>query len=46
MTTFNEIFKSSFLENVTAVSPIDAVLALVLAFAIGVFIFFVYKRTF
>lgn len=46
MTTFNDIFKSSFLENVTAVSLIDMSIALVLAFALGLFIFFVYKRTF
>ena len=43
---FNDIFKSSFLENVTAVSLLDMALALVLAFAIGLFIFFVYKKTF
>lgn len=44
--TFNDIFKSSFLQNVTAVSLIDMVLALVLAFCLGVFIFFVYKKTY
>ena len=44
--TFNDIFKSSFLENVTSVSPLDIVLALVLAFGLGVFIFFVYKKTY
>jgi len=43
---FGDIFKSSFLENVSAVSVIDIVLALVLAFGIGVFIFFVYKKTY
>ena len=32
MTTFNDIFKSSFLENVTSVSILDMVIALVLAF--------------
>ncbi len=46
MTTFNDIFKSSFLENVTSVSVLDMVIALVLAFLIGVFISFVYKKTF
>ena len=40
--TFSDIFKSSFLENVTAVSPLDMVLTIVLAFGIGLFIFFVY----
>ncbi|MBR1477468.1 MAG: DUF4956 domain-containing protein [Lachnospiraceae bacterium] len=44
--TFNDIFKSNFLENVTSVSPLDMVLALVLAFAVGMFIFLVYKRTY
>ena len=44
--TFSDIFKSSFLENVTAVSPLDMVLTIVLAFGIGLFIFFVYKKTY
>ena len=44
--TFNDIFKSSFLENVTSISVLDMVLAMVLAFAIGLFIFFVYKKTY
>ena len=44
--TFNDIFKSSFIENVTAVSVLDIVLAMVLAFAIGLFIFFIYKKTY
>ncbi len=44
--TFNDIFKSSFLENVTAVSLTDMALALVLSFCLGLFIFFVYKKTY
>lgn len=44
--TFNDIFKSSFLENVTSISVLDMVIAMVLAFAIGLFIFFVYKKTY
>ena len=44
--TFNDIFKSSFLENVTNVSVVDMVLTLLLAFALGLFIYFVYKKTF
>lgn len=44
--TFNDIFKSSFLENVTAVSLFDMTLALVLAFGLGMFIFLVYKKTY
>ena len=46
MTNFNDIFKSSFLENVTSVSLLDMLITLVLAFGIGLFIFFVYKKTF
>lgn len=44
--TFQDIFKSSFLENVTSVSLLDMALALVLAFGLGLFIYFVYKKTF
>ena len=44
--TFSDIFKSSFLENVTAISPLDMLLTIGIAFAIGLFIFFIYKRTY
>jgi len=44
--SFSDIFKSSFLENVTAVSFLDMALALVLSFGVGMFIFFVYKKTY
>lgn len=44
--TFNDIFKSGFLENVGSVSAFDMAVALLLAFGLGMFIFFVYKRTF
>ncbi len=44
--TFNDIFKSSFLENVTSISILDMALAMVLAFAIGMFIFLIYKKTY
>ncbi len=44
--TLSDIFKSSFLENVTSVSVLDMVLAMVLAFAIGLFIFLIYKKTY
>lgn len=44
--TFQDIFKSSFLENVGSVSAFDMALALVLAFGLGMFIFLVYKKTF
>lgn len=46
MLTFKDIFKSSFLEKAAEFSILDAALAMVLAFAIGLFIFFVYKKTF
>lgn len=44
--TFNDIFKSSFLENIASVSILDMMIALVLAFGLGMFIFLVYKKTF
>lgn len=46
MTTFNDIFQSSFLENVTAISLFDMILTIVLSFGIGLFIFLVYKKTY
>ena len=45
-TNFSDIFKSGFLNNISSVSYVDIIVALVLAFAIGLFIFFVYKKTF
>lgn len=44
--TFQDIFKSDFLENITSVSLLDMAIALILAFGIGVFIFLIYKKTF
>ena len=44
--TFQDIFKSSFLENVNAISVLDMALALILAFALGLFIFFIYKKSY
>lgn len=44
--SFSDIFKSSFLENITGVSLPDMGIALILAFAVGLFIFFVYKKTY
>ena len=44
--TFQDIFKSSFLENVSSVSILDMAIALVLAFGLGLFIFLVYKKTY
>lgn len=43
---FNDIFKSNFLENITSVSVLDMVVAIVLAFGLGMFIFLVYKKTY
>ncbi len=44
--TFQDIFKSSFLENAASFSALDFVIAMGLAFVIGLFIFVVYKKTF
>lgn len=44
--SFGDIFKSSFLENVNSVSVLDMIITLVLSFAIGLFIFMVYKKTY
>lgn len=44
--TFNDIFKSSFLENITSVSLFDMAISLILAFGLGLFIFLIYKKTF
>lgn len=46
MNTFQDILKSSFIEKMTSFSPLDMVTALALAFTIGLFIFYVYKKTF
>ncbi len=44
--TFNDIFKSNFIEKVSSFSPLDMVIALAVSFALGLFIFYVYKKTF
>ena len=44
--TFNDIFKSSFLENVASVSILDMVLVMALSFALGLFIYLIYKKTY
>ena len=46
MTNFSDIFKSSFLENMTSVSMVDMLITLLLAFGVGLFIFLVYKKTY
>lgn len=44
--TFQDIFKSGFLENVASISLLDMAIALVLALLLGLFIFFVYKKSY
>lgn len=44
--TFNDIFKSSFLENVTTFSFLDMCIAMAFAFVVGLFVFLIYKKTF
>ena len=43
---FHDIFKSSFLENVSSISVLDMLLTIVLSFGIGLFIFLIYKKTY
>lgn len=43
--TFNDIFKSSFLENVTEFSILDTILGMATALVAGLFIFLIYKKT-
>ncbi len=44
--TFSDIFSSNFLENVTSFSVVDMVIAMALAFCLGMFIYYVYRKTF
>jgi uncharacterized membrane protein YhiD involved in acid resistance len=46
MTEFSDIFKSNFLEKTSTFSLTDSIIGLVVAFAIGLFIYTVYKKTF
>ena len=43
--TFNDIFKSSFLESVSTFSVTDTLLGMVFALLVGLFIFVIYKKT-
>ena len=43
--TFNDIFKSSFLENVSEFSILDTLIGLAVALVIDLFIFIIYKKT-
>ena len=44
--SFSDVFKSSFLENISEFSVIDTLIALVFALILGLFIFVIYKKTF
>ncbi|SFU59694.1 DUF4956 domain-containing protein [Butyrivibrio sp. M55] len=44
--SFNDIFKSSFLESVTQFSVVDTLIGMAFALAIGLFIYLIYKKTF
>ena len=44
--TFNDIFKSSFLESVSEFSAVDVLLGMLVSVIIGLFIFVIYKKTF
>jgi len=45
-TTFDDIFKSSFLEKSSSFSLIDSLIGMTAAFLIGLFIYWIYKTTF
>ncbi|UOQ84358.1 DUF4956 domain-containing protein [Gracilibacillus salinarum] len=45
-TNFSDIFKSSFLENTASFSIVDLLLGMGISFLVGLFIYFVYKKTF
>ena len=44
--TFQDIFKSSFLENIASISILDMAISMVLAFLLGLFVFFIYKKSY
>ncbi len=44
--TFQDIFKSGFLENIAGISLPDMAIALLLAFLMGLFILFIYKKSY
>ncbi len=43
--SFNDIFKSSFLENISEFSILDTIIGLVVALLVALFIFVIYKKT-
>lgn len=44
--TFSDVFKNKFLNQFAVTSPLEYVLALVFAIAVGMVIYFVYKKTY
>jgi uncharacterized membrane protein YhiD involved in acid resistance len=44
--TFQDIFRTTFLDNIVSITILDLVMSISLAFALGLFIFFIYKRTY
>lgn len=44
--SFKDIFKSSFLDNIGSIPIFDMILVLLLSFLVGLFIFWVYKKTY
>ena len=44
--TFQDIFKSGFLENTNAISIFDMAAGLILYFEVGLFIFYIYKKSY
>ncbi len=46
MTTFSDVFKSSFLDNITAISFFDMAIAIFLSFAVSMFVMLIYKKTY
>ncbi|MBD8027655.1 DUF4956 domain-containing protein [Ureibacillus sp. Re31] len=45
-TNFSDIFKSSFIEKTSSFSLTDSLIGLGIAFLIGLFIYYIYKKTF
>ena len=43
--SFNDIFKSSFLESVAEFSVLDTLIGLIFSLVVGLFIYLVYKKT-
>ena len=44
--TFSDIFKSSFLQNITEFSILDTVIGMAFSLVVGLFVFLIYKKTF